>query len=203
MPAPDAAIDHIIRDEATLREIYGRPSGAAVAKQVDYLHPHYQSMIRAAPFAVLASFGPDGADATPRGDGPGFVAIQDEHTLLLPDRPVEHNLADNARMLAEETADTDGVVAIPGAPEFLASLRGLPHALVTSADEALATARMTAAGLELPDVSVTAESVGASTTDHEGFLKGAAELGVAPADCLVFEDAWNGVKAAATAEPEP
>lgn len=54
--------------------------------------------------------------------------------VLLPDRPMERNLADNARMLAEETADMDGVVEIPGATAFLASLRGLPHALVTSAD---------------------------------------------------------------------
>ncbi|MFE7166018.1 HAD family hydrolase [Streptomyces sp. NPDC057616] len=119
--------------------------------------------------------------------------------LLLPDRPVEHNLADNARMLAEETADTEGVVAIPGAPEFLASLRGLPHALVTSADEALATARMAAAGLGLPDVRVTAESVGASKPDPEGFLKGAAELGVDPADCIVFEDSAAGILAGRSA----
>ncbi|MET7455499.1 HAD family hydrolase [Streptomyces sp. NPDC005574] len=115
--------------------------------------------------------------------------------LLLPNRPMEHNHADNARMLAEETADMDGVVAIPGAPEFLAALGGLPHALVTSADVALSTARMAAAGLALPDVRVTAESVGASKPDPEGFLKGAAELGVAPADCVVFEDSAAGITA--------
>ncbi|WP_329263371.1 HAD-IA family hydrolase [Streptomyces pseudovenezuelae] len=115
--------------------------------------------------------------------------------VLLPGRPMEQNLADNARMLAEETADMDGVVAIPGAQEFLASLRGLPHALVTSADVPLSTARMAAAGLELPDVRVTAESVGASKPDPEGFLKGAAELGVAPADCVVFEDSGAGIAA--------
>ncbi len=115
--------------------------------------------------------------------------------LLLPDRPMEQNHADNARMLAEETADTQGVVAIPGAAEFLASLRGLPHALVTSADVALSTARMAAAGLAQPDVRVTAESVGASKPDPEGFLKGAAELGVAPADCIVFEDSGAGIAA--------
>ena len=119
--------------------------------------------------------------------------------LLLPDRPMEQNLADNARMLAEETADVDGVVAIPGAPEFLASLRGLPHALVTSADLALATARMGAAGLSLPEVRVTAESVGASKPDPEGFLKGAAELGVDPADCIVFEDSAAGIQAGRSA----
>lgn len=115
--------------------------------------------------------------------------------LLLPGRSHEENLAENARMLAEETADTDGVTPVPGAPEFLGSLRGLPHALVTSADAALATARMAAAGLPLPDVRVTAESVGASKPDPEGFLKGAAGLGVAPADCIVFEDSGAGIAA--------
>ncbi|CAL9441428.1 HAD-IA family hydrolase [Streptomyces sp. enrichment culture] len=119
--------------------------------------------------------------------------------LLLPDRPMEQNYADNARMLAEETADTEGVVAIPGAPDFLASLRGLPHALVTSADVALSTARMAAAGLAQPDVRVTAESVGASKPDPEGFLKGAAELGIAPADCIAFEDSGAGIAAARAA----
>ncbi|MFD0056369.1 HAD-IA family hydrolase [Streptomyces sp. NPDC015140] len=119
--------------------------------------------------------------------------------LLLPDRPMEQNHADNARMLAEETADTEGVVAIPGAPDFLASLRGLPHALVTSADVALSTARMAAAGLTQPDVRVTAESVGASKPDPEGFLKGAAELGIAPADCVAFEDSGAGIAAARAA----
>ncbi|MEU6598998.1 HAD family hydrolase [Streptomyces flaveolus] len=119
--------------------------------------------------------------------------------VLLPDRPVEQNLADNARMLAEETADTDGVIEIPGAGAFLSSLEGLPHALVTSADVALATARMNAAGLPLPAVRITAESVGASKPDPEGFLKGAAELGVDPADCIVFEDSGAGIAAGRSA----
>ncbi|WP_316743007.1 HAD-IA family hydrolase [Streptomyces sp. MK7] len=115
--------------------------------------------------------------------------------VLLPHRSKEQNLADNARMLAEETADMDGVVPVPGAPEFLASLLGVEHALVTSADVGLSTARMAAAGLPLPDVRITAESVGASKPDPEGFLKGAAELGVAPADCVVFEDSGAGIAA--------
>ncbi|WP_030055332.1 MULTISPECIES: HAD-IA family hydrolase [Streptomyces] len=118
---------------------------------------------------------------------------------LLPERPVEVNLADNARMLAEERADTEGVVPVPGAPAFLAALAGLPHALVTSADEALARVRMDAAGLPLPPVLVTAESVGASKPDPEGFLKGAAALGFAPADCLAFEDSGAGIAAAKAA----
>jgi sugar-phosphatase len=115
--------------------------------------------------------------------------------LLLPGRPMEQNLAENARMLAEETADTEGVVEVPGAAAFLAALNGVPHALVTSADVPLSTARMKAAGLALPAVRITAESVGASKPDPEGFLKGAAELGVAPEDCVVFEDSGAGVAA--------
>ncbi|MFJ9866067.1 HAD-IA family hydrolase [Streptomyces sp. NPDC101165] len=115
--------------------------------------------------------------------------------VLLPERPVEQNLADNARMLAEETADVEGVVEVPGAAAFLASLRGVPHALVTSADVALSTARMAAAGLPLPEVRITAESVGASKPDPEGFLKGAAELGIDPGECVVFEDSGAGVAA--------
>ncbi|TVL90016.1 HAD-IA family hydrolase [Streptomyces sp. SAJ15] len=115
--------------------------------------------------------------------------------VLLPERPMEQNLADNRRMLEWETADVDGVVPIPGAPAFMASLADLPHALVTSADRGLSTARMTAAGLPMPAVRVTAESVGASKPDPEGFLKGAAELGFAPADCVVFEDSEVGIAA--------
>lgn len=118
---------------------------------------------------------------------------------LLPHRPMEEHLADNARMLAAETADLDGVVPVPGAPEFLASLAGHPHALVTSASEALARARMGAAGLAVPDAAVTAESVSASKPDPEGFLKAAAELGFAARECVVFEDSQAGIQAARAA----
>ncbi|MFD3871251.1 HAD-IA family hydrolase [Streptomyces sp. NPDC058623] len=115
--------------------------------------------------------------------------------ILLPDRPMELNYAENTVMLARETADTDGVVPVGGAPEFMAAIDALPHALVTSADAALAAARMTAAALPMPRVRVTAESVSASKPDPEGFLKGAAELGVDPADCIVFEDSGAGIAA--------
>ncbi len=114
---------------------------------------------------------------------------------LLPDRPAAENLAENRAMLAEEAADLDGVVPVAGAGRFLASLAGHPHALVTSADEALARARLAAAGLTRPEVAVTAESVSASKPDPEGFLKAAAELGFAARDCLVFEDSEAGIRA--------
>ncbi|MDQ0943816.1 HAD-IA family hydrolase [Streptomyces sp. V1I1] len=118
---------------------------------------------------------------------------------LLPDRPMEQNHADNRVMLAQETADTEGVVSVAGAPAFMAAIAALPHALVTSADEALAQARMTAAGLPMPRTRVTAERVGVSKPDPEGFLKGAAELGFAPADCVAFEDSEAGIEAARSA----
>ncbi|MEV4556912.1 HAD-IA family hydrolase [Kitasatospora sp. NPDC049285] len=119
--------------------------------------------------------------------------------VLLPDRPVEQNLAENRLMLDEETADTDGVVEVPGARRLVESLAGLPHALVTSADDALARVRMAAAGVPLPPLLVTAEQVGASKPDPEGFLKAAAELGVVPAECLVLEDSEAGIAAARAA----
>ncbi|MFD3456738.1 HAD-IA family hydrolase [Streptomyces sp. NPDC058691] len=119
--------------------------------------------------------------------------------VLLPERPMAENLADNKRLLAEETADVEGVVPIAGAPAFVAALRDLPHALVTSADDALARARMGAARLPLPDVMITAERVSASKPDPEGFLKGAAELGFGPEDCVVFEDSEVGIAAAKAA----
>ncbi|MGW3627004.1 HAD-IA family hydrolase [Streptomyces sp. NPDC000880] len=118
---------------------------------------------------------------------------------LLPNRPMEQNYAENRVLLAQETADTEGVVPVAGAPAFMAAIAGLPHALVTSADEALAQARMTAAGLPMPRTRVTAERVGASKPDPEGFLKGAAELGFAPADCVAFEDSEAGIEAARSA----
>lgn len=118
---------------------------------------------------------------------------------LLPDRPMEMNLTENRALLAQETADTDGVVSIGGAPEFLRAIADFPHALVTSADVALATARMNAANLPLPAVRVTAEDVTASKPDPEGFLKGARLLGVAPDECVVFEDSEAGIAAAKAA----
>lgn len=120
---------------------------------------------------------------------------QDSMALLLPDRPVEVNLAENRALLALETAQTEGVVAIAGAAQLLADLEGLPHALVTSATLELATARMSAAALPLPPLVITAKDVVRSKPDPEGFLMAAAALGVDPAACIVVEDSANGIVA--------
>ncbi len=120
---------------------------------------------------------------------------QDSMALLLPDRPHEVNVAENRDLLALETAQTDGVVAIPGAARLLADLDGLPHALVTSATRALARARMGAAELPMPPLAVTAEDVARSKPDPEGFIAAARALGVEPAECIVVEDSANGIAA--------
>jgi predicted pyridoxine 5'-phosphate oxidase superfamily flavin-nucleotide-binding protein len=50
-----------------------------------FVHPLYRALIEASPFVVLATSGPGGLDVSPRGDAPGFVVVEDEKTLLLPD----------------------------------------------------------------------------------------------------------------------
>ncbi len=84
MSAP--ADPHAIIDLASLQALFGAVGDASVRKEVSHLHPVYQRWIEASPFAVLATVGPDGLDASPRGDPAGLVSIQDEHTLLLPER---------------------------------------------------------------------------------------------------------------------
>ncbi|GAB3991225.1 HAD family hydrolase [Nocardioides marmoraquaticus] len=118
---------------------------------------------------------------------------------LLPDRPHADNLADNASLLSREVAETEGIVEIAGATVFLEALAGTRRAMVTSASADLARSRMGAAGLTPLPVQVVAEDVTASKPHPEGFLAGAAALGVAAADCVVFEDSGAGVAAARAA----
>lgn len=75
-----------INDLATLEQLYGKPGAPSVFKEVSYIHPAYRPFIEAAPFAALSTVGPDGMDVSPRGDPAGFIHIEDEKTLLLPDR---------------------------------------------------------------------------------------------------------------------
>lgn len=72
----------------SLRALYGAPSPRSLAKQLDHVDAHCRAFIALSPFLVLSTQGPDGlGDATPRGDHPGFVAVADEKTLVIPDRP--------------------------------------------------------------------------------------------------------------------
>jgi uncharacterized protein len=78
--------DYFINTIPELEALFDVVGEVSIKKEVSYLHPSYQAMIAASPFAVLATVGLDGLDVSPRGDPPGFVHIQDEHTLLLPER---------------------------------------------------------------------------------------------------------------------
>jgi sugar-phosphatase len=99
-----------------------------------------------------------------------------------------------------EIDDVEGITAIPGAVELVTSLPVDRWAVVTSGNRALATARLTAAGLPLPRVLVTADDVANGKPDPEGYRAAAAGLGFAPGDTVVLEDAPSGAQAARAAE---
>ncbi len=75
----------IVRTVEELRKIYGGPSDNSLRKVNNRIIPEYEAYIRASPFLTLATSGPDGLDCSPRGGAAGFVHIQDERTLFLPD----------------------------------------------------------------------------------------------------------------------
>jgi len=96
-----------------------------------------------------------------------------------------------------ELSERDGTVAVAGARQLLARLPSDRWAIVTSAGRALARHRLTLAGLPIPRVLIAAEDVVIGKPDPQGYLAAAALLGVAPADCIVFEDTFAGHEAAA------
>ncbi|MBV8915854.1 MAG: pyridoxamine 5'-phosphate oxidase family protein [Acetobacteraceae bacterium] len=76
----------VIKTVEELNLLYGAPRDVSLAKVAPLITPEYRRMIELSPFAILASSGPEGLDCSPRGDKSGFVRVQDERTLLLPDR---------------------------------------------------------------------------------------------------------------------
>jgi mannitol-1-/sugar-/sorbitol-6-phosphatase len=109
--------------------------------------------------------------------------------------PGRDHTAELAEMAAYEEAQVEGITAIPGAPQFVHALQGYPWAVVTSAWRTLAEARVVAAGLPLPKVLVPVDEIRYGKPHPEGFLRAAEQLGVTPADCVVFEDARPGIEA--------
>ncbi len=148
-----ASPDHCVDDLATLAALYGEPGETSLRKEVDHLHPHYRAIIEAAPFAVLATAGPEGLDASPRGDSPGFCVVHDDHTLLLPDRR-GNNRTDSLRNVIGdprvallflvpgmgETLRVNGRAHISVAPDLLARFAvdgKLPRSVLVIAVEAV------------------------------------------------------------------
>ncbi|MBV7436520.1 phosphatase YfbT [Aeromonas encheleia] len=95
-----------------------------------------------------------------------------------------------------EIRHTGAAEPIAGARTLLASLPAARWALVTSASQRVARHRLASAGLPLPRLLIGAEDVVRGKPDPEPYLLGASRLGLAPADCLVFEDAAAGIQSA-------
>src|SRR4030095_1817502 len=78
---------HRIDSVETLRAMYGQVSAIARVKVWSRIEPSARDFIARAPFAVMATTDADGnVDVSPKGDGPGFIAVADAGTVLVQDR---------------------------------------------------------------------------------------------------------------------
>ena len=109
--------------------------------------------------------------------------------------PAGQHAAAAAELEQLELADLDDVRALPGTQTLLPRLPADRWAAVTSGSRELMRTRLTAAGLPIPDVLMSAEAVEAGKPDPEGYLKAAAALGRDIRRCLVVEDSPAGTDA--------
>ncbi len=119
---------------------------------------------------------------------PSIVTLKE----LMPDGDYEE---ENRKMEQWEIEDTDGVVPLPGVLDLLHALPPQQWAIVTSCTRPLAEVRIRVAGLPWPKQLVTSADVQRFKPDPDPYLKGAELLGLAPADCVVVEDAPAGIRA--------
>ena len=108
---------HTIASIDQLEALFGDVGETSRRKEVDRLHPVYRALIEASPFAILATVGPDGLDASPRGDPPGFVAIENDKTLLLPERRGNNRIDSLRNIVADPRVAL--LFLIPGIGETL------------------------------------------------------------------------------------
>jgi PPOX class probable FMN-dependent enzyme len=123
--------DEKIQTKEDLRVFFGEPVPRTVQRQLDHLDDHCRHFISLSPFLVMASYSPDGADASPKGDPAGFVKVVDEHTLLIPDRRGNRRVDSMMNIL-----DNPGVGIIFFVPGVEETLRINGNARITT-DEAL------------------------------------------------------------------
>jgi len=95
------------------------------------------------------------------------------------------------------------MAAVPGAVELVLGLRaaGIKSATATSADRIKLDANLSAIGLKEADFDalVCGNDVVHKKPFPDIYLEAARRLGVAPADCLVIEDAPEGIRAGKSA----
>jgi PPOX class probable FMN-dependent enzyme len=110
---------HRIADLERLAALYGTPNEASTRKECDRVHPLYRRLIDASPFVVLATSGPGGLDASPRGDPAGaLVAVEDDgRRLLLPDRRGNNRIDSLRNIVADPRVGL--LFLIPGLGETL------------------------------------------------------------------------------------
>lgn len=133
--------------------------------------------------------------------GPIVAASVAARAQDLVDRFVPPDLRARAIDLSREAglAAAASVVALPGAAALLDALPSGSWGCVTSGRQEIVTTRLRAAGLPVPPVFVTSEDVSRGKPDPEPYVRGAAVLGLDPADCLAFEDTTDGVASARAA----
>ena len=83
-----------------LGRLYREPSPVVKAKLTDHISPDFARIIAQSPLLVLATSGPGGLDCSPRGDVGQVAHVQDESTLLLPDRPGNNRIDSVRNILA-------------------------------------------------------------------------------------------------------
>ena len=92
-----------------------------------------------------------------------------------------------------ELNDLEGLTVLPGVKVLLESLPPERWAIVTSSTRKLLLGRLKAAGLPLPERIISADDVERGKPDPEPYRKGAELLGFDPSECVVVEDAPQGV----------
>lgn len=97
-----------------LDRLYGQPKPTTKAKSLDHVDKYGRQFLSLSPFCVISAAGPDGSlDVSPRGGEPGFVHVEDERTVMLPDRPGNNRL-DTLRNLAAGDGKIGMMFMIPG-----------------------------------------------------------------------------------------
>ena len=108
---------------------------------------------------------------------------------------VDNDLASHIRRIEElELESADDTLAIAGAQRVLDGLRKSEWAIVTSSTSRLASRRLTASRIPLPDVLVTVDDVKCGKPDPECYLLAARKLGIPIEWCVGFEDTDNGIQ---------
>jgi len=79
---------------------YGEPSPRAANKTITHLDEHCRKFIEHSTFIVLASSDGENLDVSPKGDPAGFVTVESETQLLLPDRPGNNRIDGLMNILA-------------------------------------------------------------------------------------------------------